>query len=287
MAKKIVPVLFILAAVAAVAAYLVTRDDGQDRKMFSGTVEATQVVLSAEVNGRVLEVAANEGDWVEEGDLLVRIDHETLDAQLEQAEAARITASGQYGAVNAGIKNAEVNVKRSGNLLDAGSISEQNFDSVSTQKDVLRAQRRGAFGQIRQAEAGAKYLRTLIAKATLTAPIPGVVLVRSVEPGELAIPGSALLTLADLKNPWVRIYVPETQLGRIRLGQAVNIFSDSFPGKPYAGKIVHIAGEAEFTPKNVQTAEERVRLVFAVKVLCDNASGELKIGMPVDAALVE
>ena len=248
-------------------------------------MEATEVKLAAEVMGRVLEVAPQEGDAVTQGQALVRIDHEALDAQLAQADAARIAASGQYAAVRASEKNVGVNFTRSTNLLDAGSISEQQHDAVGTQKEVLTAQKRAAWGQIKQAEATAQLVKTQIDRTTVVAPISGVVLTRSIEPGEIVMPGTPLLTLADLTDCRVRIYVPESQLGLVKLGQKVRIFSDSYPGKAYTGKIVNIASQAEFTPKNVQTKKERVRLVYAAKVAVPNPKGELKIGMPVDAEL--
>ena len=286
--KKIIFPLIILIAVLSIGGYHLYKErKGSDENLFYGTVEATEVKLSAEVMGRVLEVAVDEGDKVEKGQEVVRIDHEALDAQLAQAEAAKMAATGQYGAVKASIQNVKTNLTRSENLLGAGSISEQQFDTVSTQKDVLAAQRQGAQGQIKQAEATAQYVRTQIARATVSSPISGVVLKRSIEPGEMVMPGSALLALADLEDCWVRIYIPETQLGRVKLGQKVAVYSDSYPGKRYEGKVVTIASEAEFTPKNVQTQKERVRLVYAVKVAVSNVNGELKIGMPVDARLAE
>ena len=129
----------------------------------------------------------------------------------------------------------------------------------------------------------ARLVTTQIAKADVVSPIDGVVLTKGIEAGETAMPGAALYTLADLARPWVRIYIPETLLGHVKLGQKVSVTNDSFPGKTYPGRVVQIASEAEFTPKNVQTRTERVRLVYAVKVALDNVDGELKIGMPVDA----
>jgi HlyD family secretion protein len=117
----------------------------------------------------------------------------------------------------------------------------------------------------------------------LQSPQAGVVLRKHVEPGEMIPAGMPAVTIADLSNIWVKIYIPETQLGRIRLGQAAEITTDSFRGKVYRGTVVFINSEAEFTPKNVQTQEERVKLVFAGKIAVDNPNQELKPGMPADA----
>ncbi len=119
----------------------------------------------------------------------------------------------------------------------------------------------------------------------LRSPQAGVVLRKHVEPGEIIAPGTPAVTVADLRNIWLKIYVPEPQLGRVKLGQAAGITTDSYPGKVYRGRVTFINSEAEFTPKNVQTQEERVKLVFAVKITVDNPAQELKPGMPADAKI--
>jgi HlyD family secretion protein len=119
----------------------------------------------------------------------------------------------------------------------------------------------------------------------LTSPLAGVVLRKHVEPGEMIAAGTPAVTIADLGNIWLKIYIPEPQLGRVKLGQTAEITTDSHPGKVYRGTITFINSEAEFTPKNVQTQEERVKLVFAVKIAVENPDQELKPGMPADARL--
>jgi len=119
----------------------------------------------------------------------------------------------------------------------------------------------------------------------LRAPQAGTVLRKHVEPGEIVAAGTPVVTLADLRDIWLRIYVPEPQIGRIKLGQAAEVTTDAYRGRIYRGRIVFINSEAEFTPKNVQTQEERVRLVFAVKIALENPDEQLKPGMPADARL--
>jgi HlyD family secretion protein len=109
--------------------------------------------------------------------------------------------------------------------------------------------------------------------------------VKDVEEKEFVQPGTPVLTVADLGEVWVKTYVPETELGRVRLGQHAEVLSDTFPGKVYRGKVTFISPEAEFTPKNVQTKEERVKLVYRIKVTLKNPNQELKAGMPVDVIL--
>jgi HlyD family secretion protein len=117
------------------------------------------------------------------------------------------------------------------------------------------------------------------------APSDGIVEVRHVEVGELAGPGTALFSLIDLGRTYVKAYVPESLVGRVKLGSAVAVANDSYPGKTYPGKVDYISDEAEFAPRNIQTKEERVKLVFMIKAYLDNAAGELKPGMPVDVKI--
>jgi HlyD family secretion protein len=120
----------------------------------------------------------------------------------------------------------------------------------------------------------------------VTTPIDGVVLVKSAEAGEVLAAGTSIVTIGDLEHPWLRGYINESDLGRIKIGQKVKLTTDSFPGKVYEGHISFIASEAEFTPKQIQTKEERVKLVYRIKIDVDNSSLELKNNMPVDAEIL-
>ncbi len=126
---------------------------------------------------------------------------------------------------------------------------------------------------------------TQLGYTILKSPQAGVVLRKQVEPGEMIAAGTPAVTIADLQNIWLKIYIPEPQLGRVKLGQMAEITADSYRGKTYRGKVIFINSEAEFTPKNVQTQEDRVKLVFAVKIAVDNPNQELKPGMPADARI--
>lgn len=139
-----------------------------------------------------------------------------------------------------------------------------------------------ARAQVEAAQAALGVIQAQIDKLVLTAPLNGIVLSRAVEPGEVAVPGAPLLTLARLDSLTITIYLPEDQYGNIRLGEGAQVSVDSFPGKKFTGRVIHIADQAEFTPRNVQTAEGRRTTVFAVKLTVENADGKLKPGMPAD-----
>jgi len=225
-------------------------------------------------------------------------------AALMQAQAADRTAQAQLG-------QAESDLNRYRALVKQGGVSRQQFDAQTTTAATARHQAEQAKAAVKSAaenfdllKAGARVetidqaraklaaAETALAQAKqqlsyteLTAPFSGVVLTKSAEDGEFLQPGSTVLTLAQLDRPWLRVYIPENRLGEVKLGQAATVTADSLPGKSYTGKISFIASDAEFTPKSVQTFEERVKLVYRVKIDLDNPQGELKAGMPADAVI--
>jgi HlyD family secretion protein len=140
---------------------------------------------------------------------------------------------------------------------------------------------------VHQAQQNLDLSRIRLSYTALTAPFDGVILVRQAELGEVASPGTPVVTLADLDHIWVRVYLAETDLGKVRWGQQVGVYTDTYPGKKYRGRISFISSEAEFTPKSVQTQKERVTLVYRVKVDVENPDHELKPGMPADVEIAE
>jgi HlyD family secretion protein len=127
---------------------------------------------------------------------------------------------------------------------------------------------------------------TQLGYATLRAPFSGLVLSKNAEPGEYVSPGTPIVVVGDLEHVWLRAYVEETDLGRVKLGQRAYVTTDTYPGKVYQGRLSFIASEAEFTPRNVQTQKERVKLVYRIKIDIPNPAQELKPGMPADAEIV-
>jgi HlyD family secretion protein len=140
-----------------------------------------------------------------------------------------------------------------------------------------------ARARLEQARQGLTLAETRLGYATLTAPFAGFILAKHIEPGEYVSPGTPVVTLGDLEHPWLRAYINETDLGRVKVGQRVVVTTDTYPDRRYEGRVSFLAAEAEFTPKNVQTRQERVKLVYRVKVDLANPHQELKPGMPADA----
>lgn len=215
------------------------------------TLEA-QNNLIAQANLSTAQALYSDMGWIVNDPL-------SIEAQAAQAQAQFLQA------------NAAVQVARA-------ALDRARAGATASEIEVLQA-------QLRQAQAAVELLRLQVERTTLRAPVSGVVLVRSIHQGELAAPGTPLLTLGDVDVVRLTIYLPEDTYGRVRLGQEVKVRVDPFPGRVFPGEVVYISSQAEFTPKDVQTAEERVHLVFAVRVRLPNPEHLLKPGMPADAEI--
>ncbi len=281
--KRLIPLILILCLVGyfGYRAYAKAQEEKRN-DLFYGTVEAVEVIVSAQVAGRLVEFPIVDGQLLKQGDPIAHIDDTPYKAMFDQAEAAVQTVGSQHGVVSASLGGVNTEVRRTQKLLNAGSATDMQLNGVETQHNVLTAQEKAIAAQIVQAKAAARVAATQLGFTQVTAPIAGTVLRRDVEQGETVFPGSALLAMADLTNLEIHVYVPEPMLGKIKLGQATEVFNDSFPGRPMHGKVSYVSNTAEFTPKNVQTKDERVRLVYKIKVLIPNPDGVLKVGMPVD-----
>ncbi len=298
---------------------------GSDKKVIeaSGTIEATNVTIAAKVSGQIKKMFVNEGDKVEASDTLMTIDHDLLAIQLRQAEASVDAAEAQLELLRQGartedvvqveevLKQAQANLElaqttkeRNENLYRSNSITKQQWDDISAKYDIANAQFNSATEnlkkiknlarpeEIKQARANldrqiaaADLLRKNISDSYVTAPIGGFVVKKFIEVGESASPLSSLIMLSDLSYVDLVIDVAETELGKIKLCQDANVTVDSFQNKMFKGKVIFISPNAEFTPKNIQTKDERIKLVFAVKIHIPNPDYELKDGVPADAVI--
>ncbi len=284
MAKRIIPLILVL----GLAGYFGYRHWSEKKlreqdESFYGTAEAVEVLVSAQVTGRISGLFAEEGQRVEQGQLVTTIDDSLYRAQVEQARENVETTGSQLAVLKARLTGVQTMLARIRKLLSTGSATEQQLDDLETEEAVLKAQQKVVQTQVLQAEAALEVAQTQLGYTRVHAPLSGTVLRRDVEVGETVLPGSALMALADLSVMDVKIYVPGPMLGRIRLGERVEVVTDSYPDRRLSGSVATIADEAEFTPKNVQTRDERVRLVYRVKVRVPNPDGILKSGMPVDA----
>lgn len=286
----------------------------------SGHIEVTQARLAAPVSGILVEAPWQEGQHVEVGQVVARLDAALLQRELERAQAERDAASAAFrlllagarpeeiaeararlAATQAELAAAEADVARFRPLTERGTAARKLAEDAETRAQVLRQQaealgarlalleagpRREDIEQARArlevAEAAVRLARQRLEDATVVAPFSGVITARAAEPGEFLAAGSPVAVLSDLDHPWLEVFVDEPALSRIRLGQVVRVRVDGRQ-EPLTGTITSIAQQAEFTPKNVQTPDERAKLVFKVKIALPQQDGLLKPGMPADA----
>lgn len=253
--------------------------------ILSGTVEVQEVEITPEISAKVVSIYHREGDIVEKGEPLLDLDRSDLETRLRQAEAARKGARAEVSLARARMENAERDHERYVRLFAANAISASAYDAARTAYEVARDSYQAALSRNEEACAQVDNLRVQLQKTHLCAPIAGVILERNVEVGELVYPGIVAMTIGDLRRPWVRVYIGERDIGRVRIGQRAKVITDAYPERPFSGVLRYIADEAEFTPKNVQTREERIKLVYEARVYLENEEGILKPGMPVDVTL--
>ncbi len=271
--RLIIAGILLTAAITVVLAYRFGNSRNNNNELtLSGNVEVTEVNTAFKLPGRVTSLLTDEGRQVKAGDKIAILDSAEYAAQVAQSRAVLENA-------NAQLDKAKNDYARSQMLFKQEGISAQQMDAAKTAYDV-------ALAQIRQSNAGLRTSEIRLRDAVLYAPVSGVVLRKNVEAGETVAVGTPVFTIGDLENPWIKVYVKEEKLGLVKLGQKAQVSTDTYPGKVYEGAVTYISSEAEFTPKNVQTHEERVKLVFGVKVSVKNESNELKPGMPVDVKIV-
>ena len=298
---------------------------GNDKNLIqeSGTIEATEVVISSQVAGKVLKILKDEGAKVNSGDSILVIDKESLELQHKQAVAVLDIAKAQYDLLvkgarkediaqaEEGLKQAEanfnlakVNKKRMENLFKGQAITKNQYDDAATRFEVAQAQFKSAkenYAKIKniarpeeiaqakanfeKAEAAVGLIEKGLRDCSVTSPINGFVVKKFVEAGETVSMMSSLVKVSDLSSVKLSIYISETDLGKVKLGQKAAVTVDAFPNKTFDGVVEFISPEAEFTPKNIQTKDERTKLVFQVKIKIPNTNFELKAGMPADASI--
>jgi HlyD family secretion protein len=322
MKRGIQTLALIVVGMAPILAACGEGDTGEIRA--SGTVEATDADLGFQLAGRIESILVREGGSVQTGQEVAFLDREELLARRRAAEAQRDAARALLAEMESGFRPEEIEEGRAAlrqaeerrddalrdsgraqRLFDGGGVSQEMLDKALTafrvaeaavdqarlrvqileagvRPERIAAQRAG----VAQAEAAVAQIDAAISNTVVTVPFPGIVTLRHREPGETVSPGLPVLTVMDPEDRWVRIYVREDRIGAVSLGQLATISSDTYPDRSYEGEVVFIANEAEFTPRNVQTTDERVKLVYAVKVrITGDPSHDLKPGIPADVVL--
>ncbi len=376
--KRLVMVLTVLGIVVVLTILFLRPWSGNGRNVIqvSGNIELKDARIGFKIAGLVVERRVNEGEFIESGQVVARLDDSDLaqevalrkaelqaaqanlnelesgfrTEEIAQAEANMEKAQSrldellagsrpqEIAAAEASVRNAQANTSylktefdRRTKLLSTNTIAQTEFDRAKTAyesalanlheaKENLKLVREGprkeqidqaraalqesrqhfmlmkkgpreetieqAGARVEQARAAFALAQIRLGYATITAPFSGLVLSENIEPGEFVAPGTPVITLGDIKNVWLRAYINQTDLGRVKPGQKVHVTTDTYPEKIYEGRVSFISSEAEFTPKNVQTQKERVKLVYRIKIDIPNPDMELKPGMPADARIL-
>jgi HlyD family secretion protein len=265
----------------------------------SGLIEATEVVVSAEIGGQLKALYFDEGDKIRNGDTIGLIDTTTVIINLRQSEALKQALETRQQTAAISIEQATYNLElakkeydRISQLLKFGSANQQQYDQTETafnQAQLAKKQALAAYNaadaELAQNSAQMELLNKQLRDCFPLAPSTGTVVNKYVESGELISPGKQLIQIARLDTVWVKVYLSPSDLTKIRLGGSANIDSEDGRPTPLNGTISWISDVAEFTPKNVQTRDSRADLVYAVKIIIPNSDGTLKIGMPVSVEI--
>jgi HlyD family secretion protein len=325
--RRILLIAIIIAIViAGLLYYFFTRDikKGTDFIRVSGNIETTEVDVGFRISGRIVSRFFEEGDWVDRGKVLAKLDDEDLRNRIEVARATLKSTQARLSKLLAGsrpeeikvaeailnqaksdLENKEAHYERMKPLFERGVIPKETLDNAEAGFKIAKASYQNATenyllvnegprkediedarAQVEQARASLRLNETQISYTILYSPLSGVVLVKSGETGEVVNPGTSIVTMADIENVWLKAYIPETDLSKVKWGQEVIITTDLQPKKEYRGRISFISSQAEFTPKQIQTEKERVTLVYRIKVDIPNSDHELKPGMPADGKIL-
>lgn len=328
MAAKKKAVLFLAACLLGLAAYLYhafCQQDNQEELVLQGNVDVREVSLAFRQSDRILEMLAEEGDRVQKGQVVARLDTQELKLQLQRLNAEIAAQQSTVDKLHNGTRTEEIR-QAEGNLRQAqaaaehaagvyqrkrdiytsiAGISQQELDNAYHDMEAKQATMSVAEAALQEAkagprqediagaEAGLQALRNeqlryiyLLSQYELQAPDDGVIRSRLLEAGDMASPSKPVFKLSLPGKKWVRAYVPETELGRVYEGQQARVYIDSLPGKAIGGQVGYISGTAEFTPKHVQTEELRTSLVYEVRVYVDDADNVLRLGMPATVRIV-
>lgn len=273
--------------VALFAALVSTRCAQNNEIVGSGMIEVEEVQISSKLAGQIKEIKTDEGARVEAGDTLVILDHKELLAQEKEAFAGTAVAEQTLREIKARREELAKNVQRLEAVHREGAVADQDLEDLQTQLKVIQTQEEKATAGVAAAHAGLDLVRTQITNAVITSPLSGIVLARNFNIGETVFAGASIFTISDLKTAWLKIYIPEKEVGRISLGARAHVYVDTYPDKIFEGEVSWIASKAEFTPRNIQTKDDRAQLVFAVKITLNNESEELLPGMPADAKILK
>ena len=286
-------------AILLTAIILISCNKNSEKADAYGNFEATEITVSSESNGKIEFLNVEEGEQLKKGSLVGLIDtlqlhynREQLKASIETVQSKSASVLSQINVLNEQLKTAKIEQTRIQNMYAENAATKRQIDEIDGKVKVIekqissvQSQNAPILNEIKSIKVQIEKLDDQIKKSKITNPVDGTVLTKYAEPSEITAFGKPLYKIANLNEMELRVYVTETQLAQIKIGQKVTVAIDAYNDtKKYEGNITWISAQAEFTPKVIQTKEERANLVYAVKVAVKN-DGSLKIGMPAEVWL--
>ncbi len=252
----------------------------------NGRIEGDRVIIASKFAGRVSKLLVREGDSVALDQVLLQLDDAQVAARLDQAKKGIVALEAQLQAAQHKLAQAQRDVHRIRDLAASGTATKHEQEEAELAWDVARDQLAALNAQLDQARAKQVEAESVLADLTIRAPIDGTISTRMVDGGEVIGAGTPLLSLVNMDRLYLKVYVAEANIGKVRQGLPARIYIDAFPDHYFDARVRYIASQAEFTPKEVQTPDERVKLVYAVKLYLDeNPEHRLTPGLPADAVI--
>jgi HlyD family secretion protein len=252
----------------------------------NGRIEGDHYTVAGKVPGKIAAIMAREGEAVVEDQVLAQLDDVQVRAKVAQAKQQVAAAEAQCQAATATEQQARRDKDRLSQLYERGSAAKREAERTHSAWTVARSQLDAADAQCEAAKAMLLEVQSVLADLTIHAPANGTITTRIADKGEVVAAGSPLFDIVDLDRLYLKVYIPEKVIGKVRLGLPARVYTDAFPDKPFLATVRYIASQAEFTPKEVQTPDERVKLVYAVKLYLDeNPEHRLTPGLPADAVI--
>ena len=252
----------------------------------NGRIEGDHYTVAPKAPGRVVELLSREGDGIVQGQVLLRLDDKQVRARVEQARQGMASIKPQLIAMRRTEEQRRRDAQRLRNLLAQGTATKHEAEQADLAWAVVREQLATLLAQQAQAQAVLAEAESVLEDLAIRAPASGIITQRLVDVGEVVAPGAPLFDIVDLDRLYLKVYVPEKDIGKVRLGLSARIYTDAFPNEPLAATVRYIASQAQFTPKEVQTPDERVKLVYAVKLYLDaNPQHRATPGLPADAVI--
>jgi len=326
MNKKILAAAVAGVLIAGTVFFFYSRHNSSNSRLkLSGTIEVTSVELSFKVPGKMQQRLVDEGETVKAGQIVARLEDTELKDERSARLAEQRAAQAGLADIKAGNRREEIaqgeailtrmkaeadrsakDAARMETLFRREVIPQRDLDTARAARDASAAAVREAEDRLRLLKIGARpdaikerqaraeaagamlsLAEERLAQSILKSPLDGVVLAKHAESGEMLAAGAPVVTVGKLDEVWVRAFIPEYEVGLVKLGQKAQITVDTWPGRHFDGRVSFISPQAEFTPKNVQTEKERVKLVYRIKITIPNPKQELKPGMPADVLILQ